>query len=170
LWIVVGRRLLLQPFFDTRFDGVQRIQHGKEFGHQPVGDAYQIFFGHDESVCKKKNKKHCMKTRLQSRSLDDGVIFSSYSIFTSFTRMFLDQQVTIYAQYAGDVIVVFVFRSGRYQFIQPTTPTAQKYNSIIIGFKFIILCHRVVRMRKYKSYGGGGCIFDVKITVQPKHV
>lgn len=41
--------------------------------------------------------------------------------------MFLDQQVAIYAQYAGDVIViVIVVRSGRYQLIEPTTPAAKK--------------------------------------------
>lgn len=53
LW-VVGRRLL-QPF-DARFDAVQRFQHRKEFGHQPVRDANQIFFGNDEPVCKTKIK------------------------------------------------------------------------------------------------------------------
>lgn len=40
--------------------------------------------------------------------------------------MFLDQQVTIHAQYAGDVVVVVVVRSGRYQFIEPATPIPHK--------------------------------------------
>lgn len=41
--------------------------------------------------------------------------------------MFLDQQVTIYAQYTGDVVVVVVVvRSGRYQFIEPATPIPHK--------------------------------------------